>query len=137
MEHCKTAQILQVGTRPQFAIYIVIGRLFLIKMIQKKEINKEIVFFYYEQVTSKIIDEVIEFIQNVPKSKNSIFSDGTNILIDNIRFDINNKKPTSISIGVNLSGSVSDVKLKPKKYYYFKGGELTSVENPDDVVFWG
>ena len=106
-------------------------------MIQKKEINKEIVFFYYEQVTSKIIDEVIEFIQNVPKSKNSIFSDGTNILIDNIRFDINNKKPTSISIGVNLSGSVSDVKLKPKKYYYFKGGELTSVENPDDVVFWG
>lgn len=108
----------------------------VIKMIQKKEINKEIVFFHYEKIDSKIIDEVIEFIQNVPKSKNSRFTDGTNILIDNIKFKINNKKPTSISIGVNLSGNIMDVKLEPKNYYYFKDGEITFVENPDDVVFW-
>lgn len=106
-------------------------------MIQKKEINKKIVFFYYEQITLKLIDEVLEFIENIPKSKNSKFTDGTNIIVSNIKFDINNKKPTGISIGINLSGNIKDVKLEPKKYYYFKGDGITSVENPDDVVFWG
>ena len=34
-------------------------------------------------------------------------------------------------------GGVRDIKLVPKKYYYFKKGEIESVENPDDVVLWG
>ena len=48
----------------------------LIKMIQKKEVNKEIVFFYYTEITHQIIDEVLEFIQNVPKSVNGQFTGG-------------------------------------------------------------
>jgi len=102
-------------------------------MIHTKEIHKEIVFFRYEEINSKIIDETIEFISKVPKSKNSKYVDGSNILISDIKIEILNNKPYSISIGINISGSVYYVTLSPKKYYYIRGGEINSVDNPDDV----
>ena len=103
----------------------------------KKTIIKEITFFYYNgEIKSNTIDELIEFLNRSPKSKNGIFSDGSSIMISNIKIDMLNNKPHSLSIGLNLGGSVMDIKIKPDKYYFFQGGEIKSVDDPEDDTFW-
>jgi len=105
-------------------------------MIEKKEISKEITFFYYENITSTIIDELLEFVRSNPTFADGQYTDGTNILISHIKITISDNEPYSFLIGINTSGGIKEVKIYPKKYYFFKNETIQFVENPDDVVFW-
>jgi hypothetical protein len=104
-------------------------------MISKKEISKSIEFFHYEKINYQIIDELIKFIKSNPKDKKSRYTDGTNILIDNIKIKIVNNEPKSLSIGIN-NMQVRDFEISPNLYYYFRGGEIVSTDNPDSLTFW-
>ncbi len=56
--------------------------------------------------------------------------------ISHIKITISDNEPYSFLIGINTSGGIKEVKIYPKKYYFFKNEKIQSVENIDDVVFW-
>lgn len=91
----------------------------------KRKIEKDITFFTFKEITSKTLDDLIEFCSEYSK-----------VLLSNIKIDLINNKPNSIELGINIGGSVMDNELKPNLLYFFKGNELKSVENVDDVVWW-
>jgi len=90
-----------------------------------KKIEKEITFFMFESLSSKTIDDLIYFCSKYG-----------NVLMSKIKIDLNNNKPTKIELGINIGGSVMNRELKPNLFYFFRGNELHSVENVDDVVWW-
>ncbi len=90
-----------------------------------KKIEKEITFFMFENLTSKTLDDLIDFC--------SKYDD---VLMSNINIDLSNNKPYKIELGINIGGSVMNRELKPNLFYFFKGKELNSVENVDEVVWW-
>ena len=103
-------------------------------MITGKEIKKQITFFYYEKIDQATLDDLITFINSVPQVATPKYNNGTNILLDNIKIDINLGKMSTIYIGINMGGSVSYVNLEPKKYHYFNNTHLVTVNTPEDVV---
>jgi hypothetical protein len=104
-------------------------------MISKKEISKSIEFFHYKEINYQTIDDLISFIKSNPKNEKSRYTDGTNLLIDNIKIKIMNNKPKRLSIGIN-NMQVREYEILPNLYYYFRGGEIESTDNLDSVTFW-
>lgn len=98
-------------------------------MIKTKQISKEVVLFQYTEISSTIIDELLEFINSIPKVENSRYNDGTNILLSNIKLNIANNKYCSVTIGINYSGIVKDIELLPDTFYYFDKNELKSIND--------
>ncbi len=90
-----------------------------------KKIEKEITFFTFENLTSKTLDDLIDFCSKYGE-----------VLMSNINIDLNNNKPYKIELGINIGGSVMNRELKPNLFYFFRGNELHSVENVDEVVWW-
>jgi len=90
-----------------------------------KKIEKEITFFMFENLTSKTLDDLIDFC--------SKYGD---VLMSNIKIDLSNNKPTKIELGINIGGVVMNRELKPNIFYFFKGNQLNSVENINEVVWW-
>jgi len=103
--------------------------------ITRKEIKKEIVFFYYKEINSKTVDELITFCSKNPKVVNSRYTNGTEILLDSIKIELANNKPSCIYIKINLGGSVKDFVLESDAYYFFNGGQISSAKNIDDINF--
>jgi len=103
-------------------------------MITEKEIKKQITFFYYEKIDQATLDDLMKFIHSVPQVANPRYNNGTNILLDNIKIDLNLGKMSTILIGINMGGSVTYVRLEPKKYHYFNHTHLVTVDNPEDVI---
>lgn len=103
-------------------------------MITEKEIKKQITFFYYEKIDQATLDDLMKFIHSVPQVANPRYNNGTNILLDNIKIDISRGKMSTILIGINMGGSVTYVRLEPKKYHYFNYTNLVTVDNPEDVI---
>jgi hypothetical protein len=91
-----------------------------------KTIQKEITFFWFDDFTSKTIDDLICFC--------STYGD---VLISSININLNNKnKPISIELATSVGPNVVRIEIKPKTYYFYKGRELNSVENVNDVNWW-
>lgn len=93
-------------------------------MLNTKKIITEIITFSYEKVDFSAVEDLLEFLESNPKTKKSIFSDGTNVLISYVKINISNNKPYNISVGVNVGGVVRNIKFKPNTEYYFKGSTL-------------
>lgn len=100
-------------------------------MIIKKEIKKEVLTFYFEVFESKVIDDLISFLNSYPKVEKPRFINGTNLLVTHLKIEMCNNTPTNISIGFSNSGGVEYLTFRPKTYYYFKDDRIKSVQNPE------
>lgn len=100
-------------------------------MIIKKEVKKEVLTFYFETFESKVIDDLISFINLFPKVDKPKYTNGTNILITHLKIEMVDNTPTSISAGISNFGGVDYIHFQPKTYYYFKDDQVKSTQNPD------
>ena len=96
-----------------------------------KEVERELLVFYFEEITSKTIDEAIEFALSSPKFENSKGRIFVNYV--QIRFDNTENKPSKIFISLNVFGGVFEKELEPKQYYYFNHGEVDWVYDINDI----
>ena len=90
-----------------------------------KKIEKEITFFNFEDITSKTIDELIEFCE-LQK----------NVIISYVRIDLINNRPNSIDLGINIAGNVIRKELNSGVYYFFRDNELNNVIDINDINWW-
>ena len=112
-------------------------------MIHKKEIKKNINFFYYDNFEFKIIEEFLNFIETEVKTQTKKVmknQDGElyikKILVDNTTINFFDGIACSLSIGINSVGVVIDKKIKPNTYYFIKNENIYSVNSPDEVELW-
>lgn len=104
--------------------------------MEKRTITKELIFLYFKKFDGTTIDEISEFIKHQPKDNDKTVS-GKHFLLSYVKFDMNNDgKVVRIYIGLNENGVVSDHEIKPETYYYFRGGSLRSVDDPETINFW-
>ena len=93
-------------------------------MIILKEVKTTINFLLVEEINSQAIDEVIDFVKD----------SNEDALVSNIKIEMLNNKPYRLSVGINLNGSVLDIKILPLEYYYFNKSELTKIDNIENFV---